>query len=52
MLPGVKLPEDIVYTTEDARGVEGMDLLVMAVASAYTRVTAKRLAPLVGQKDK
>ena len=49
MLPGVKLPEDIVYTTEDARGVEGMDLLVMAVASAYTRVTAKRLAPLVAE---
>ena len=49
MLPGVKLPEDIVYTTEDARGVEDMDLLVMAVASAYTRVTAKRLAPLVAE---
>ncbi len=52
MLPGVKLAEDIVFTTDDKEAVEGQDLLVMAVASAYTRQTAHRLSPLVapGQK--
>lgn len=52
MLPGVVLPDDISYTTEDKEAVEGKDLLVMAVASAYTRQTAHRLSSLVapGQK--
>lgn len=52
MLPGVKLAEDTVFTTDDREAVEGQDLLVMAVASAYTRQTAHRLSPLVapGQK--
>ena len=31
MLPGVILPEDVVYTTQDREAVEGQDLLVMAV---------------------
>lgn len=52
MLPGVKLPEDIEFTTEDRKAVEGADLLVMAVASSYTRSTAHRFRDLVtdGQK--
>ena len=52
MLPGVILPEDVVYTTQDREAVEGQDLLVMAVASSYTRQTARRLGSLVspGQK--
>lgn len=52
MLPGVKLSEDVVFTTDDKRAVEGRDLLVMAVASAYTRETSHRLGDLVapGQK--
>ena len=52
MLPGVKLPEDMVFTTEEKAAAEGMDLLVMAVASSYTRVTARRFAPFTeaGQK--
>lgn len=47
MLPGVKLPEDTVFTTDDREAVEGKDLLVMAVASAFTRETSKRLSSLV-----
>ncbi|MCR5756015.1 MAG: NAD(P)-dependent glycerol-3-phosphate dehydrogenase [Acetatifactor sp.] len=47
MLPGVKLSEDMIFTTEDRICVEGMDLLVMAVASKYTRETAKRFSKLV-----
>ncbi len=52
MLPGVSLPEDMTFTTEDEKAVEGQDLLVMAVASSYTRATAGRLSGLVapGQK--
>ncbi|MGN1145532.1 MAG: NAD(P)H-dependent glycerol-3-phosphate dehydrogenase [Acetatifactor sp.] len=52
MLPGVKLSEDTIFTTDDREAVEEKDLLVMAVASSYTRQTAKRLSPLVqkGQK--
>lgn len=52
MLPGVKLPEDMRFTTDNEEAVKGRDLLVMAVASSYTRQTAKRLSPYVvrGQK--
>ncbi len=47
MLPGVKLPGEVEYTLEDREAVQGQDLLVMAVASAYTRATAKRLSKWV-----
>lgn len=52
MLPGVRLSEDTVFTTDDGEAVEGQDLLVMAVASSFTRSTAHRLSALVapGQK--
>lgn len=52
MLPGVKLDESVVFTVEDRAAVEGKDLLVMAVASSFTRQTAHRLSSLVspGQK--
>lgn len=52
MLPGVKLPEDMDFTIDEREAVEGRDLLVMAVASSYTRVTSHRLSPYVaaGQK--
>lgn len=47
MLPGVKLPDDMEFTTDDKEAVEGKNLLVMAVASKYTRSTAKRLQKVV-----
>ncbi len=47
MLPDIVLPEDMVFTTDDREAVEGKDLLVMAVASAYTRTTAHRISALV-----
>lgn len=52
MLPGVKLPEDMLFTADDREAVEGSDLLVMAVASAYTRSTANRISSLVAQDQK
>lgn len=52
MLPGVKLAEDMVFTTEDKEAVEGKDLIVMAVASSFTRTTSQRFCNLIapGQK--
>ncbi len=52
MLPGVVLPQDMVFTVSDREAVEGKDLLVMAVASAYTRQTAGRLSGLVADGQK
>lgn len=52
MLPGVRLPEDMRFTTDDREAVEDRELLVMAVASAFTRETAKRLSGLVSQGQK
>lgn len=52
MLPGVKLAEDMTFTMDEAEAVKDRDLLVMAVASSYTRVTAARFHDVVapGQK--
>lgn len=52
MMPCVILPADIRCTGDDREAVEGMDLLVMAVASSYTRSTSSRISKLVapGQK--
>lgn len=47
MLPGIKLAEDMIFTTDVKEATAGKDLLVMAVASAYTRSTAKEFAALV-----
>lgn len=52
MLPGVRLPESAVFTTDDREAVEGKDMLVMAVASSYTRQTAKRLSSHVASGQK
>lgn len=46
-LPGVKLPESIVYTTELSEAVVGMELLVLAVPSRAVRSTAQKMASLV-----
>lgn len=46
-LPGVILQESVSFTTQLADAVEGMDLLVLAVPSPFTRSTAHRLKNLV-----
>lgn len=51
-LPGVKLSDSITYTLDDKEAVLGADLLVMAVASSFTRRTAKRLSALVAKDQK
>ncbi len=46
-LPGVKLPDDIIFTTDMECAVKGKDILVLAVPSPYTRSTSKTMAPYV-----
>lgn len=46
-LPGVKLPEDMKFTTELNEAVKGMDALVLAVPSPFTRSTSKLLKDVV-----
>lgn len=52
MMPGVTLPADILCTSDEREAVEDRDLLVMAVASSYTRKTSAGVAKFVapGQK--
>lgn len=52
MMPGVILPQDVVCTGDDREAVEGKDLLVMAVASSYTRKTSNRISSLVAKDQK
>lgn len=51
-LPGVKLPEDMLFTTDLEAAVTGKDVLVLAVPSPYTRSTSAMMRPFVagGQK--
>jgi len=46
-LPGVKLPEDMEFTTDLEASIKGKDLLVLAVPSPFTRSTSKSMAPFV-----
>ncbi|MGN0412892.1 MAG: NAD(P)H-dependent glycerol-3-phosphate dehydrogenase [Lachnospiraceae bacterium] len=48
-LPGVKLPEQIVYTTKIEEAISGMDVCVLAVPSPFTRSTSKMMAPYVSE---
>lgn len=48
-LPGVKIPEEIGFTTDMEQTVKGKDFIVMAVPSAFTRSTAKRMAEYIAQ---
>lgn len=46
-LPGVKLPEDMEFTTDLKEAVEGKDVVVLAVPSPYVRSTARSLKEVV-----
>ena len=51
-LPGVKLPESVVVTSDLESACKGFDLIVFSVASPYVRVTAKNASKFIpkGQK--
>ena len=46
-LPGVRIPEDMVFTNELAEGIQGKDFVVLAVPSPFTRTTARNMKPYV-----
>ena len=46
-LPGVKLEENISFTTNLEMAITESDMLVLAVPSVFTRSTAKSMAPFV-----
>ena len=48
-LPGVILPEDMIFTTDLNAAMKDKDVLVLAVPSPFTRSTAKQMAPLTKQ---
>ena len=43
-LPGVKLPEDVLFTTDLKEAIVGKEFLILAVPSVFTRSTAKSMA--------
>ncbi len=50
-LPGVKLPEDMEFTTQLKEAVEGKEVLVLAVPSPFVRSTAHSLQEVVADSQ-
>lgn len=48
-LPGVKLPEDMIFTTDMQSAIEGKDILVLAVPSPFIRSTANSMKAYVAE---
>lgn len=48
-LPGVILPDNMIFTTDLKETCQGKDLLVMAVPSVYTRSTSQLVCPYVSK---
>ncbi len=48
-LPGVRLPDNMTYTTDLEDAVRGKEMLVLAVPSPFTRSTAKSMSPFVAE---
>ena len=46
-LPGVKLPDTIIFTTDLEKAIKGKEMMVLAVPSPFTRSTSKSMAPFV-----
>lgn len=51
-LPGVKLPEDLVITNDLDSAIAGMDFMVLAVPSPFTRSTAHSMKSFVARGQK
>lgn len=46
-LPGVKIPEDMEFTTDLEKTVTDKDFVVLAVPSTFTRSTARNMCPFI-----
>ncbi len=51
-LPGVRLPEDMIFTTDLEMAVKDKEVLVLAVPSPFTRKTAAQMTPFVTENQK
>lgn len=47
MLPGVILADDMKFTLDEKEAVTGADLVIMAVASSFTRATANKISKYI-----
>ena len=50
-LPGVKLPDDVIYTSDIKEAVIDKDLIVLVIPSAHMRETVKLIAPYIENND-
>ena len=48
-LPGVQIPDDMVFTTDMETAIVGKDFLVLAVPSPFTRSTARNMSKFVAE---
>lgn len=48
-LPGVKIPDDMEFTSDLECAVKGKDCIVLAVPSPYTRSTARNMSSFVAE---
>ncbi|MBQ8662299.1 MAG: NAD(P)H-dependent glycerol-3-phosphate dehydrogenase [Eubacterium sp.] len=48
-LPGIKLSEKMMFTTDLEAAIKGKDMIVLAVPSPFIRNTAKNMAPYVAE---
>ncbi len=48
-LPGVKIPNDMIFTTDIESTVKGKDFIVLAVPSPFTRNTARSMSPYIAE---
>lgn len=46
-LPGVRLPDEMKFTTDLTAACTGMDMIVLAVPSVYVRSTARNMKPYI-----
>lgn len=50
-LPGVKIPEEMKFTNVIEEAILGMDFMVLAVPSPFTRTTARSMKPFVAENQ-
>ena len=48
-LPGVKIPDDMEFTSEMESAIKGKDFIVLSVPSPFTRSTARNMKPYVAE---
>lgn len=48
-LPGVKIPDDMEFTSDMESAIKGKDFIVLAVPSPFTRSTARNMKPFVAE---